>query len=123
MLGSSSKPLTSKINRLAQLPRSFAAAYNLKFRGLEYKTDNVIAGDTVLIEKGEVSIIFDADGNPHEMLPDSVKQFLFTDRNGNEIYAGDYIGYIDGSPSSIEADYGMEFRAEMWELREPNYDY
>ena len=26
MLGSSSKPLTSKINRLAQLPRSFAVA-------------------------------------------------------------------------------------------------
>ena len=96
---------------------------NLKFRGLEYKTDKVIAGDTVLIKKGEVSIIFDADGNPHEMLPDSVKQFLFTDRNGNEIYAGDYIGCIDGSPSSIEADYGMEFRAELWELREPNYDF
>ena len=96
---------------------------NFKFRGEEEGTEKIIAGDTVRIEKGEVVAIMDA-GGWHDIQPDSVKQFLFEDAHGNEVYTTDYIGDIgDTVGGQWEADYGAEFCAERLELREVNNLY
>lgn len=95
---------------------------NFKFRGEEFETGKIIIGDTVRIENGEVTDIKDDDGW-HEIQSDSVKQFLFEDAHGNEVYRTDYVGYVGDPNGQCEADYGMEFCAERYELCEVNNEY
>ena len=98
--------------------------FNMKFRGVELAINRIIVGDTVLIENGEVTIIFDKDGNAHEMQVDSVKQYLFTDAHGNDVYEGDYIGYVDDENYvAWTAYYGDNYCPERLELRRANYEY
>lgn len=101
----------------------------IKFRGQEYATDKIIRGDKVIIENGGVDIIYDENNEPHIMQSDSVKQLVFVDSEGNEVYEGDIVTYndrftSDGQPySEFEADMSYRFFQERFRLVRENYNY
>lgn len=101
----------------------------LKFRGCEvddhFHITKVVRGDKAIIEGGQVTVIFDEHNDAHTVDPDSVKQLIFVDYNGKEVYEGDIITmHPDFQPApEIEADFTVLAEEERWQLVREVYEY
>lgn len=97
----------------------------LKFRGIDYDSGKVIYSDKAIIEDGKVDVLFDEYDDEHDVDPDTVRQLIFVDYNGREVYEGDIITmHPDFQPApALEADFSFLSNEERWQLvREVYYD-
>lgn len=97
----------------------------LKFRGIDYDIGKVIYSDNAIIEGGAVVTLVDEDDEEHDVDPDTVRQLIFVDYNGREVYEGDIITmHPDFQPApALKADFSFITVQERWQLvREVYYD-
>ena len=90
----------------------------LKFRGIDYDTKKVVYSEKAIIENGMVIVLFDEHIAPHAVDPDTVKQLIFVDYNGREVYEGDIITMHPdfGKTPHLEADFSFLSNEERWRL-------
>lgn len=90
----------------------------LKFRGIDYDSGKVIYSDKAIIEDGKVDVLFDEHNVKHYVDIDTVKQLIFVDYNGREVYEGDIITMHPdfGKTPHLEADFSFLTNEERWRL-------